>query len=287
MKCMFYPESLFLYTSKHSIMKIFRALTVLLTVQFSCLYAGAQTNPDFSAYSYETFIHNGDTLRYRMFEPEGYDSQKPYPLIVFLHGSGERGTDNAAQLLHGGSLFLKDSLRQRFPTFVIFPQCPPDSMWASMKVTRDSTGKAIKREFSDGTDRQSTPGLLVKLLVDSLVKTEKVNSKQVYLGGLSLGGIGTYDMLARYPKMWAAAFPICGIGNVNTAVKFAKVPIWIFHGGADNVVPVSGSRDYVEALKKLKADVKYSEYPGVGHNSWDNAFAEPDLLPWLFSHKKK
>ena len=268
-------------------MKIRRTLAVLLIVQFFCLCAAAQTNPDFSAYSYETFIHNGDTLRYRMLEPAGYDSQKPYPLIVFLHGSGERGADNAAQLLHGGSLFLKDSLRQRFPTFVIFPQCSQDSMWSSMKVTRDSTGKVIKREFSDGTDRQSTPGLLVKLLVDSLIKIEKVNSKQVYLGGLSLGGIGTYDLLARYPKMWAAAFPICGIGNVSTAAKFAKVPLWIFHGGADNVVPVSGSRDYVEALKKLKADVKYSEYPGVGHNSWDNAFAEPDLLPWIFSHKKK
>jgi predicted peptidase len=268
-------------------MKIFRTLAVLLTVQFFCLYADAQTNPDFSAYSYETFIYNGDTLRYRMLEPAGYDSQKPYPLIVFLHGSGERGSDNAAQLLHGGSLFLKDSLRQQFPAFVIFPQCPADSMWASMKVTRDSSGRAIKREFSDGTDRQSTPGLLVKLLVDSLIKIEKIDSKRVYLGGLSLGGIGTYDMLARYPKMWAAAFPICGIGNVSTAPKFAKVPLWIFHGGADNVVPVSGSRDYVEALKKMKADVKYSEYPGVGHNSWDNAFAEPELLPWLFSHKKK
>lgn len=268
-------------------MKILRALAVLLIAQFSSFYVNAQNSPDYSAYSYETYIHNGDTLRYRMLQPAGYDSQKSYPLIVFLHGSGERGTDNAAQLLHGGSLFLKDSLRQRFPTFVIFPQCPPDSMWASVKVKRDSTGKATKWEFSDGTDRQSTPGMLVKLLVDSLVKAEKVNSRQLYLGGLSLGGIGTYDMLARYPKMWAAAFPICGIGNVGNAAKFSKVPLWIFHGDADRSVPVSGSRDYAAALKQLGADVKYSEYPGVGHNSWDNAFAEPELLPWLFSHKKK
>jgi predicted peptidase len=242
-------------------MKIFHGLVVLLLLQLSGFYANAQTTPDYSTFSYETFIHNGDTLRYRMLQPQGYESQKAYPLIVFLHGSGERGTDNAAQLLHGGSLFLKDSLRRAFPAFVIFPQCPPDSMWASMKVKRDSTGKAIERSFSDGTDRQSTPGLLVKLLTDSLVKAGKVDSRRLYLGGLSLGGIGTYDILARYPKMWAAAFPICGIGNTGNAVKFKKVPLWIFHGADDNVVPPIGSRGYYEALKKLGADVGI---PGSG-----------------------
>jgi len=264
-------------------MKTFRALALLL---FTYLSSMAQTTPDYSAFSYETFVHNGDTLRYRMLKPLHYESQKAYPLVMFLHGSGERGTDNAAQLLHGGSLFLKDSLRQQFPAFVIFPQCPPDSMWANMKVKRDANGKAIERSFSDGTDAEATPGLLVKLLTDSLVKAGKVDSRKLYLGGLSLGGIGTYDILARYPGMWAAAFPICGIGNVDNAAKFKKVPMWIFHGAEDSVVPTFGSKNYYEALKQLKADVKYTEYPGVGHNSWDNAFAEPNLLPWLFSHKK-
>jgi len=99
--------------------------------------------------------------------------------------------------------------------------------------------------------------------------------------------MGTFDLLARYPQKWAAGFPICGAGAVENAKKFKSIPVWIFHGGADPVVPVQGSRDYYEALKKLKAEVKYSEYPGVGHNSWDNAFAEPDLVPWLLSHKRK
>jgi predicted peptidase len=222
-----------------------------------------------------------------MLMPADYDVHKSYPLVVFLHGAGERGSDNAAQLLHGGSLFLKDSIRREYPAFVIFPQCPKDSTWAPMKLQRDSTGKVTGLLFTGMGDQGTIPGQLVKSLVDSLLTTGKIDSKRIYLGGLSLGGMGTYDLLARYPHVWAAGFPICGMGNVSNAVKFAKVPLWIFHGGADMVVPVAGSRDYYNALKKLGAKVKYSEYPGVGHNSWDNAFAEKDLLPWLFSNKKK
>ncbi|WP_218162128.1 dienelactone hydrolase family protein [Chitinophaga sp. CF118] len=247
------------------------------------LFAQAQ---DYSAYSYETYIHNGDTLRYRMLLPVNYDSQKSYPLVIFLHGAGERGGDNAAQLLHGGSLFLKDSLRQQYPSFVIFPQCPKDSTWAPLRLNRDNTGKVTGLIFSEN-DREPVPGQMVKSLLDSLLKTGKINSKKVYIGGLSLGGMGTFDLITRYPKVWAAAFPICGAGNAATAARFAKVPVWIFHGGADPVVPVTFSQDYYKALKALNADVQYTEYPGVGHNSWDNVFAEPGLLKWLFSNTKK
>ena len=103
-----------------------------------------------------------------------------------------------------------------------------------------------------------------------------------------MGGFGTFDMLALYPDYFAAAFPICGGGNTDNAPLFAKkLPLWIFHGDSDRVVSVEYSRAYYKRLKELKAKVKYTEYPGVGHNSWDNAFAEKDLLPWLFSRRKK
>lgn len=241
---------------------------------------------DMSAYSRELFVKGEDTLRYRMLTPANYDTHKAYPLIIFLHGSGERGSDNAAQLLHGGALFVKDSLRQAFPAFVIFPQCPDNQSWAPFRMKRDSTGKVTGAEFL--TEAPPTvPGALVRSLLDSLLASGKIDTKRVYIGGLSLGGMGTFDMLARYPDMFAAAFPICGAGNVKTASNFAKkVPLWIFHGGADPVVPPDFSRAYYAELQKLGSEVKYTEYPGVGHNSWDNAFAEPGLLPWLFEHHK-
>jgi predicted peptidase len=153
-------------------------------------------------------------------------------------------------------------------------------------MKRDTSGKVIGADFL--TDALPTvPGALVKALLDSLLASGKVDAKRVYIGGLSLGGIGTYDILAPYPQLFAAAFPICGAGNIKTAANFAnKVPLWIFHGSDDNAVPVDFSRAYYAELQKLGSEVKYSEYPGVGHNSWDNAFAEPDLLPWLFRHHK-
>jgi predicted peptidase len=261
-------------------MKMLHILAILFTLGFA---AHAQT-PDFSQYSKEFFIHNGDTLRYRMLKPLHYDAHKEYPLIVVLHGSGERGNNNEAQLIHGGDMFLKDSVRKENNAIVIFPQCPTDSSWSPLHPKRDSAGKFIGLMF-DG--QATTPGLLVKALVDDFKANHKVDSKRIYIGGLSMGGFGTFWLLATYPDMWAAAFPICGGGQVDKAEKFKKVPVWIFHGGSDPVVPVQFSRDYYKALKDLGAEVKYNEYPGVGHNSWDNAFAEPTLIPWLLSHKKK
>jgi predicted peptidase len=128
---------------------------------------------------------------------------------------------------------------------------------------------------------------LVSKLMDSLAAGSDVNPRKVYIGGLSMGGMGTFELLWRKPGFFAAAFPICGGGNPEKVNEYAlNFPIWVFHGDKDPTVKVSNSRVMVNALRKAGAQVKYSEYPGVLHNSWNNAFEEPDLLPWLFSQSK-
>ena len=205
-----------------------------------------------------------------------------------MHGSGERGSNNEAQLTHGGDLFVNDSVRKDFRAIVIFPQCPKDSTWnyfSSGPDTTSITGRSIN--FSV-TTKPTTPALLVKLLLDSLVASKVGDRRRMYIGGLSLGGFGTFNMIERYPDFFAAAIPICGGGNTKLAGRIAKkVAVWIFHGDKDQAVDVKYSRQYYDALKKARADVRYTEYPGVGHTSWDYAFAEKELLPWLLSKRKK
>jgi len=247
---------------------------------------------DFSQYKKEFFIQGQDTLRYRILYPENYKKEKPYPLVVFLHGGGERGNDNEAQLIHGGSLFLKDSVRKQFPAIVVFPQCPYDSLWTTTppKITSAPYVVDTTEAYYLALDAQpiTTPERLVKLLMDSLAQNKIADKKRMYIGGLSMGGLGTYSLLIHFPDYFAGAFSICGEANIALYIKkAANVPIWIFHGGVDNVIPVQPDRDLYKALQNMGAkNVKYTEYPGVNHGSWNRAFAEPGLLPWLFSFRK-
>jgi predicted peptidase len=261
-----------------------KKFAALLTLLISVHFLQAQ---DFGAYKRELFIRRGDTLRYRILYPEKYTKEKAYPLVVFLHGAGERGNDNEHQLDHGGNLFLRDSLRKQFPAIVVFPQCPPDSFWNRFTIRMD-TAKAAVWNRSLNTSALTTPERLVKLLMDSLAENGIADKKRIYLGGLSLGGFGTYDLVIHFPGYFAAAFPICGQANTKLFTeRAAKVPVWIFHGALDNVIDPQPDRNLIKALQGIGAkNARYTEYPMANHNSWDNAFAEPDLLPWLFSFKK-
>lgn len=259
-------------------------LSLLLGILLISLSGFAQ---DTTRFQKKLWIEGTDTLRYRILYPSEYKTGKKYPVVLFLHGSGERGRDNEKQLVHGATLFANDTVRKRFPAIVIFPQCPDDSGWARVKSAMDTVTKM--RTFSfPRSETPTTPVRLVKNLLDDLQQKKVADPKRMYIGGLSMGGFGTFDMIARYPDYFAAAFPICGGGDTSNAAKFAgKIPTWIFHGGADPAVNPQLSRDYYAALQNHHATVKYTEYPGVGHNSWDNVFAEPGLLPWVFSVKKK
>lgn len=261
-------------------------LPVLLLM--CCAFASQAQIDDttnFHLYQKKLFIQGGDTLRYRVLYPLQYDGSKPAPLLVFLHGSGERGSDNEKQLWHGGALFVKDSVRRANPAIVIFPQCPADSAWSAFdrSVPRgDSFYLSLNL-----SSRLSTPERLVKALTDSLALHNIADSRRLYLGGLSLGGFGTYDLLIKYPNYFAAAIPICGMTNVPLyAQRAAAVPVWIFHGSEDKAVSPVPNRLLYATLQQQGAPVQYTEYEGVGHNSWDNAFAEPRLLPWLLAQHK-
>ena len=227
------------------------------------------------------FFHKGDTLLYRVLYPVNYDKTKSYPLVLFLHGSGERGNDNEKQLIHGSSLFSDSQNMIKYPAIVIFPQCPENERW--IYLDEDPAKK-----FSFPIINHPTKPLeLSKKLVDFYQKTEAVDSKRIYILGLSLGGMGTFDMICRYPKVYAAAIPICGGVNVDRLKKLNKMPIRIYHGEIDNVVSPDFSRNAFKELKNRGSKVvEYIEFPSVGHNSWSTAFAETDFLSWLFSQKK-
>jgi predicted peptidase len=248
----------------------------------------AATAQDFTEYKKEVFKSGKGELPYRILYPASFDSTKKYPLLIFLHGAFEKGTDNEAQLRIGGRFFLKEDSRKNFPAIVLFPQCPETDSWAWFDTKIDSaTGLAKSWDFPFRKEPTAITALL-KQLLDSLLSIHFVDKSRIYIGGLSQGGMGVYDMIARYPDMFAAAFPICGAGKISTSKEFAgKVAVWIFHGADDEIVPVRFSRDYYKRLIKLNADVKYSEYPGVHHNSWVNAFAEKELLSWVFTKTKK
>jgi predicted peptidase len=224
---------------------------------------------------------SGDRMPYRILFPIDYDCGKKYPLLIFLHGSGERGNDNEAQLKHGATLFLQEETRKNFQAIVVFPQCPAGESWSNMES--DSTGKwDFPFTGTPGKQMKLLSGLLGDLKVKNCLDEEKI-----YLGGLSLGAFGALEWMAREPNQFAAAFPICGGGNtLLTPIYGSKVPTWFFHGDADAVVPVTYSRELVAKIKGENGNARYTEYPGVGHDSWTRAFKEPELLSWLLKNKK-
>jgi predicted peptidase len=219
---------------------------------------------------------DGKTLQYRLLKPENYDPQTKYPLVLFLHGAGERGKDNDKQLVHGVAEFAKAESRKKHPCFLIAPQCPTGAGWSDFMAKKGAPSKD-----------QSEPGRLAVELVESIQKEYSIDPNRLYITGLSMGGYGTWDIITRHPDMFAAAVPICGGGDPTKVEKIAKMPIWVFHGADDNVVKPERSREMVEAIKKAGGDAKYTEYPKVGHNSWVKAYQDADMVAWMFEQKRK
>jgi predicted peptidase len=219
----------------------------------------------------------GKTLPYRLLKPLDYDPTQKYPLVLFLHGAGERGTDNEKQLIHGVPEFAKEENRKRYPCFLIAPQCPSKDMWVDLNW---------RAETHRQSEEPAEPMRLALELVGTIQKEFSIDARRIYVTGLSMGGYGTWDALARRPELFAAGVPICGGGDETTASAIAKIPVWVFHGAKDPAVKVERSRRMVEALKRVGGDPKYTEYPDEGHASWVPAYKSPELIEWLFDQKR-
>jgi len=218
---------------------------------------------------------SGLTMGYRLFVPANIDKTKKYPLVLALHGSGERGNNNTSQLTANqlATAFSADSIQNRVPHFVLAPQCPAESTWVNY-------GKRVDAVPFSGTLK------IVLEIVDSLGREFTLDPERLYVIGLSMGGYASWDLTVRFPDKFAAAAPICGWGDTTKAALIKDLPIWAFHGDKDPTVNVAGSRDMIAALKRAGGSPKYTEYAGVYHDSWVNAMREPGLFPWMFAQKR-
>jgi predicted peptidase len=216
---------------------------------------------------------SGAVLKYRLFKPPAYSTNGTnYPLVLFLHGAAGLGDDNKNQFNGGNEVpplaLSEDDVQARFPCFVLAPQCPRGESWS-------------------GLGKEAAPMIRLTFgAIDALKQEFPLDPARFYLVGISMGGNGAWDVAVRFPDKFAALVPICGAGDTDTAKKLIKLPIWCFHGANDPLISVGYARRMIAALRKAGGHPRYTEYPGVGHDSYRNAFREPELLPWLFGQKR-
>ena len=237
----------------------------------------AQTDLELLYEAKEFISDDGDTLRYRIMLPPDMADGQEYPLVLFLHGAGERGSDNTAQLTWGLDAFADEDFRSDHPAIVIAPQAPEQTFWANLNWREEGTRLM---------DEPSKPLALTYKLLLSTISEYPVDENRIYITGLSMGGFGTWDLIARYPDLFAAAMPICGGGDPAKAHLLTDMPIWAFHGALDNVVPPELSRDMIDAIREAGCLPGYTEYPDMDHFSWIPAYGDRFALDWMFSQSK-
>lgn len=260
---------------------------MLLAVSFvepACGQPAAISEALKSQYAEKVFVDAKSTEhRYRLLLPAGFsenDTTK-YPLVLFLHGAGERGSDNVLQLKHGAEEFAREDRQKQFPCIVILPQCPKDEKWVSV----DWAPKSGSGTFPDSPSSAMAAAMG---MVKEWMEGGRVDTSRIYLTGISMGGYGTWFASAQKDNPFAAAIPICGGGDPTWADRYGSLPIWGFHGTDDTAVPVGRSREMLAALKATghKPEPKYTEYGGGGHDVWTQTYKRDDVLEWLFSQRK-
>lgn len=196
-------------------------------------------------------------MDYLLALPRNYDQQDSWPLVLFLHGAGERGDDLELVKQHGPPKLISEG--KDFPFIVVSPQCPKDLWWEPIELTA---------------------------LLDQIVKTHKVDEDRVYVTGLSMGGFGTWRLAAFTPDRFAAIAPICGGGEPYWARRFSHLPTWAFHGAKDQAVPLERSQKMIDAMKEKGGEPKLTVYPEAGHDSWTETYNNPEFYEWLLEQKR-
>jgi predicted peptidase len=230
-----------------------------------------------AAFEARTFQDGDFTLPYRIFVPPNLKAGEKVPLVLFFHGAGERGDNNIRQLHHAIPGLFSFLEKNAIPAIVVAPQCPSGKQWVNVPWGGLSHTMPAA---------PSAPMHAAMALLQDCLKTLPVDNSRVYVCGISMGGFGTWDIAQREPGIFAAALPVCGGGDLAEAPKLKDLPIWTFHGELDETVKTIRSRDMVAALKAAGGSPKYTEYPGVTHNSWTRTFADEEVLKWLFAQKK-
>jgi len=218
-----------------------------------------------------------ETLHYRLYLPKNIPADKKLPLVLFLHGAGERGTNNVSQLVHGVLPLIRYGAASNDPAILLVPQCPAKMQWV------DVPWGAPRHTMPE---RPSLPMRLALALVREKIAALPVDPSRIYVTGISMGGYGTWDAIQREPALFAAALPICGGGDTACAPAIRRIPIWAFHGDKDGAVPVSRARDMTQALEACGGKIQYREYPGAGHDVWTRTYNDNAVLSWFFSQRR-
>lgn len=280
-----------------------------VTVSPDAIYSDAQTDAENIAWAEanidkalerkEFSAKNGLTMPYRLFVPENYSPEQSYPLLVFLHGRGDRGSDNRADIYDNTGLFdgpqsiISPNMQAQYPSLVLVPQCAdtrPDEEWAHAEG--NTPEEPFKGLGADGHYQQhpepSASGAAALELIEKIIADYAVDQDRVYLTGVSMGGFGTWEFITRRPDLFAAAVPMAGYSDPSQVEKIKHIPIWIFHGDQDEYNPVQGSRNMARLLGMNGAEVRYSELRGFKHvDSFEEAWKNRQIIPWMFSKKRR
>jgi predicted peptidase len=230
------------------------------------------------SYTFSGGEYRDEAFRYRLLSPENMEAGKVYPLVLFLHGAGERGDDNVGQLAYLPEWMAEAENRKKYPCFVLAPQCRAKRFWVNV-----NWGDEKSTPWGEPSEQMQ----VVEGILEHVLKTHPVDRQRVYLTGLSMGGYGSWDLAIRRPELFAAVAPICGGGDETQVGRIVKLPIWAWHGDADAAVPVERTRRMIQALEAAGGTPKYTELKGVGHDSWTPAYTDPQgLLPWMFAQRR-